>query len=147
MRVLVQRVKKAKVTADYNTIAEIKKGFLLFVGIGKEDEDGDIKYLARKILQLRIFEDKQQKMNLNIQQISGEILSVSQFTLYADTTKGNRPGFDDSAEPSLAEELWMKFNRLLTNGGVPVKQGIFAANMEVELINDGPVTVWLDSER
>ncbi len=147
MRVLIQRVKRAKVTVKNHPDVEIGRGFLLLVGVGKEDKSEDIDYLVRKIINLRIFKDKQGKMNLNLQQISGEALSVSQFTLYADTKKGNRPGFDNSADMNKAREFWLKFNRLLREFGVPLKTGVFAADMEVELINDGPVTIYLDSQQ
>ena len=146
MRILVQRVKKAKVVVDGNTVADTGKGLLLFVGIGKDDRSDDIEYLAGKIQNLRIFGDDQGKMNLNIKQVGGEVLSVSQFTLYADTRKGNRPGFDQSADPEMAMEYWKRINMLLRESGINVKEGIFGENMEVELVNDGPVTIWLDSK-
>ncbi len=106
----------------------------------------DIDYLCKKVSNLRIFEDEHGRMNLNVLQVEGKILSVSQFTLYADTKKGNRPGFDRSANPEMAKEYWEKFNNVLRENGIDVKEGIFAAHMEVELINDGPVTIWLDSK-
>ena len=146
MRILVQRVKKSKVIVKGNTVAETGRGLLLLVGIGKDDTLDDIEYLSRKIQGLRIFGDDQGKMNLNVKQVEGQVLSVSQFTLYADTRKGNRPGFDLSADPHLAAEHWRKFNISLRESGLEVKEGIFGANMEVDLINDGPVTIWLDSK-
>ncbi len=146
MRVLVQKVKKAQVIVDGNAIAETGKGLLLLVGVGKDDTLNDIEHLCRKIQNLRIFEDKMGKMNLDVKQIGGEILSVSQFTLYADTRKGNRPGFERSADPEMAKDLWKRFNTLLHQGGIDVKEGIFGAHMEVQLTNDGPVTIWLDSK-
>ena len=146
MRVLVQRVIQASVVVDGNTVAETGKGMLLLVGVGKDDTLSDIEYLARKIQNLRIFGDDQGKMNLNVKQIGGEILSVSQFTLYADTGKGNRPGFEESADREMALDYWSRFNILLREGGVSVKEGIFGAHMEVDLTNDGPVTIWLDSK-
>ena len=118
----------------------------MLVGIGKDDTLDDIEYLNRKIQNLRIFGDDQGKMNLNVKQIGGEILSVSQFTLFADTGKGNRPGFDLSADREMALDYWSRFNILLREGGVSVKEGIFGAHMEVDLTNDGPVTIWLDSK-
>ncbi len=145
MRILVQRVKKAQVVVDGNTVADTGKGLLLFVGIGKDDRLDDIEYLARKIQNLRIFGDDQGKMNLNVKQVEGQVLSVSQFTLYADTQKGNRPGFDQSADPAMATDYWTRFNMLMRESGIEVQEGLFGANMEVELVNDGPVTIWLDS--
>jgi len=146
MRVLIQRVKNSKVVVDGKTVASIEKGFLALVGIGKEDKPEDIKRLAEKTINLRIFEDEQGKMNLNIKQVKGQVLSVPQFTLYADVHKGNRPGFDLSATPDMAKDYWEKFNNLLTESEVNVQKGVFAAHMEVELVNDGPVTIWLDSK-
>ncbi len=145
MRVLVQRVKRAGVTVSGSEIAGIGKGLLLLVGVGKDDGAEDIKRLSKKVLALRIFEDAQGKMNLDVKQVGAEILSVPQFTLYADTRKGNRPGFDLSAEPKMANEYWKRFDTLLKESGVEVKEGVFGAHMEIELINDGPVTIWLDS--
>ena len=145
MRILVQRVKSARVVAEGRIISGINHGLLLFVGIGREDAEGDMERLSKKIAALRIFEDSQGKMNLDVKQINGKVLSVPQFTLYADTQKGNRPGFDHSADPETAKDYWNRFNNLLRQNGIEVKEGIFGAHMEVELINDGPVTIWLDS--
>jgi len=146
MRVLIQRVKNAHVTVDGREVSSINKGLLLFIGIGRNDSQEDVRYLCKKILNLRIFEDVQGKMNLNVQQVSGQILSVSQFTLYADTRKGNRPGFDRSADPVTARNYCDKFNESLRECGIDVREGIFGADMKVHLVNDGPVTIWLDSE-
>lgn len=143
---LVQRVKSAKVTVEGRDVAEINAGLLLFVGVGRDDSEEDIKRLCQKAINLRIFEDENGKMNLNVKQVNGEVLSVPQFTLYADTQKGNRPGFDFSAEPDKAKDYWNRFNELMRENDVIVEQGIFGAHMEVELINDGPVTIWLDSK-
>jgi len=141
----VQLVKGASVRVDGREVSRIERGLLLFCGFGHDDRMGDIEYMARKILNLRIFPDGSGRMNLNVRDIKGSLLSVSQFTLYADTRKGNRPGFDRSAEPGRARQYWQRFNELLREGGIDVKEGVFGAHMEVELINDGPVTVLLDS--
>jgi len=146
MRLLIQRVKESKVYVAGEKIAQIDKGLLVLVGIRKGDKPVDIERLARKLIGLRIFEDTNGKMNLNIQETKGSLLSVPQFTLYADTKKGNRPGFDLSASPDIAKECWEKFNSFLKDSGLPVEKGIFGSHMEVELINDGPVTILLDSE-
>jgi D-tyrosyl-tRNA(Tyr) deacylase len=134
------------VTVEGEKVAHIDKGLVLFTGIGKEDTPEDMEYICKKVINLRIFNDEQGKMNLNVKQIDGKILSVSQFTLFANTRKGNRPGFDQSAAPEMAKDYWQRFNNLLRENGVEVEEGIFGANMEVELINDGPVTIWLDSK-
>jgi len=146
MRILIQRVKEASVIVEGQIVASIAQGLVLFVGIGKDDGINDIEYLSKKVSNMRIFEDEQGKMNLNIYQVNGRILSVSQFTLYANTKKGNRPGFDQSAEPAMAKEYWEKFNDLLRANGLEVAEGIFGAHMSVKLINDGPVTIWIDSK-
>ena len=127
-------------------IAVTGKGMLLLVGIGQEDTIEDIERLAKKVINLRIFEDENGKMNLNIKQAEGEVLSVSQFTLYADTKRGNRPGFDQAADPETAKDYWGRFNELLRKEGMKVEEGIFGANMQVGLVNDGPVTIMLDSK-
>ncbi|MEE8359436.1 MAG: D-aminoacyl-tRNA deacylase [Candidatus Omnitrophota bacterium] len=146
MRLLIQRVKSAKVTVGGRDIAVIGKGFLLLVGIGKDDNQDDIEAMAKKVSDLRIFEDGEGKMNLNIVQASGAILSVPQFTLYADTRKGNRPGFAASAEPDVAKDMWKGLNKRVRENGIPVSEGEFGAHMKVALTNDGPVTIWLDSK-
>ncbi len=146
MRVLIQRVKQASVKVEGRAVAEIGRGLLVFVGIGREDDLSDIEYLCKKISGLRIFYDDNGKMNLDVKQVGGSILSVSQFTLYADTRKGNRPGFGQSADSEKAYETWNRFNKSLRERGIEVKEGVFAAHMEVDLINDGPVTIWMDSQ-
>ncbi len=146
MRILIQRVKEASVIVGGQEVANIAQGLVLFVGIGKDDGIDDMEYLSKKVANMRIFEDDQGKMNLNIHQASGQILSVSQFTLYANTKKGNRPGFDQAAEPAVAKEYWVKFNDLLRANGIEVSDGIFGAHMNVKMINDGPVTIWIDSK-
>jgi D-tyrosyl-tRNA(Tyr) deacylase len=143
MKIVIQRVKHATVTVEGRSVAEVKQGLLLLVGVGKGDSVEEIGRLAKKVINLRIFEDEQGKMNLDIKQINGEILSIPQFTLYADTRKGNRPGFDLSAEPSMAKEYWERFNDTLRKEGAAVKTGIFGAHMAVELVNNGPVTIIL----
>lgn len=147
MRALIQRVRRATVDVNADTKASIEKGLLIFVGVGKGDNERDLEYLSRKVSNLRIFEDGQGRMNLNILQVRGQILSVSQFTLYADTGKGNRPGFDRSADPGTAKKLWESFNQFLKRQGIDVQQGEFGAHMNVGLVNDGPVTIWLDSQQ
>ncbi len=144
MRVVVQRVKEASVTADGRTTGAIGKGLLLLVGIALGDDREEAERMTRKIAALRIFEDNEGRMNLNVTDAGGDVLSVPQFTLLADTEKGNRPGFDGAAEPGDAEALWMLFNDLLRGQGIKVEQGKFGARMEVALINDGPVTFVVD---
>lgn len=146
MRVLIQRVKHASVTIDGALYSEIQQGYVLLVGITTDDTKEISEKLAKKIAQLRIFEDEDGKMNLDIQQVGGSILSISQFTLYADTKKGNRPGFSRAARPEQANPLYEMFNEQLRTHGLHVKTGVFGADMKVELCNDGPVTIMLDSE-
>ncbi len=146
MRVVIQRVKNASVTVDGNLISEIGQGYLLLVGISVEDNEDIVKQMAKKTLELRINEDENQKMNLSIQDISGEILSVSQFTLYADASHGRRPSFTNAARPERANELYKLFDKYLAESGLIIKEGIFQADMKVSLLNDGPVTIILDSD-
>ena len=146
MRVVLQRVAHASVTVDGEIIGKIQRGFLLLVGVTHDDAMEDMEYLVRKIVQMRIFEDEEGKLNRSIQDIGGEILSVSQFTLYADTKKGNRPSFSKAAPGDVALEMFEQFNGLLRETGVPVETGQFGADMKVELLNDGPVTILLDSK-
>ena len=146
MRVVLQRVAHASVTVDEKVIGKIQRGFLLLVGVTHDDAMEDMEYLVRKIVQMRIFEDEEGKLNRSIQDIGGEILSVSQFTLYADTKKGNRPSFSKAAPGDVAIEMFEQFNGLLRDTGVPVETGQFGADMKVELLNDGPVTILLDSK-
>lgn len=147
MRIVVQRVKEASVSVDGRRIAAIGKGLLLLVGIGKGDTQETVQAMAGKIVRLRVFEDEQGKMNLDVKQASGEILSVSQFTLYGNIKKGNRPGFDDAAEPGTASILWEEFNKAVETENVVVKKGEFKASMMVSLVNDGPVTFFVDSRK
>lgn len=146
MRVVLQRVAHASVTVDGEIIGKIQRGFLLLVGVTHDDAMEDMEYLVRKIVQMRIFEDEEGKLNRSIQDIGGEILSVSQFTLYADTKKGNRPSFSKAAPGDVAVEMFEQFNGLLRDTGIPVETGQFGADMKVELLNDGPVTILLDSK-
>ena len=146
MKVVLQRVAHASVTVDEKVIGKIQRGFLLLVGVTHDDVIEDMEYLVRKIVQMRIFEDEEGKLNRSIQDIGGEILSVSQFTLYADTKKGNRPSFSKAAPGDVALEMFEQFNGLLRETGIPVETGQFGADMKVELLNDGPVTILLDSK-
>lgn len=146
MRVVLQRVAHASVTVEEKVIGKIQRGFLLLVGVTHDDAMEDMDYLVRKIVQMRIFEDEEGKLNRSIQDIGGEILSVSQFTLYADTKKGNRPSFSKAAPGDVALEMFEQFNGLLRDTGIPVETGQFGADMKVELLNDGPVTILLDSK-
>ena len=146
MKVVLQRVAHASVTVDEKVIGKIQRGFLLLVGVTHDDAMEDMEYLVRKIVQMRIFEDEEGKLNRSIQDIGGEILSVSQFTLYADTKKGNRPSFSKAAPGDVALEMFEQFNGLLRETGIPVETGQFGADMKVELLNDGPVTILLDSK-
>ena len=146
MRVLLQRVKQASVEIDGNVNGEIGPGLLLLVGFTENDGDKEIEYLARKVLNARIFSDADDKMNLNLQQVSGSILSISQFTLYAQTRKGNRPSFTRAQNPDIASKNYDKFNEKLRGSGVQVETGIFGADMQVSLVNDGPVTIMYDTD-
>ena len=146
MRVLLQRVKQASVEIDGNVNGEIGQGLLLLVGFTENDGDKEIEYLARKVLNARIFSDADDKMNLNLQQVSGSILSISQFTLYAQTRKGNRPSFTRAQNPDIASKNYDKFNEKLRESGVQVETGIFGAHMQVSLVNDGPVTIMYDTD-
>jgi len=146
MRVVVQRVKKASVKVDNKIVGQIGNGLLLFIGVGPFDKaQGEVKKLASKILNLRIFGDKNDKMNLSLLDIKGEILVIPQFTLFADCSKGNRPYFGEAAKPEIAEPLFKKFIVELKKSGLKVEKGEFGAKMEVELLNDGPVTIILES--
>lgn len=146
MKVILQRVTQASVSIDGHIHAQIANGYLLLVGVGVNDTVKDADYLARKITNLRIFSDDMEKMNGTIQSVNGQILSVSQFTLYADTKKGNRPSFVHAATPQQAKELYDYFNTQLRQNGLNVETGVFGANMQVSLVNDGPVTIIMDTE-
>ncbi|WP_214782695.1 D-aminoacyl-tRNA deacylase [Exiguobacterium sp. S3] len=144
MRILLQRVKEASVTVEEEVVGAINAGYLLLVGVTHEDTEEEVNWLADKVTGLRVFEDDQEKMNLSIQDVSGEILSVSQFTLYGDTMKGRRPAFTKAAKPDMAETLYEKFNERLRANGLIVETGRFGAMMDVALVNDGPVTLMLE---
>ena len=145
MKVVLQRVKHASVTIDGVVHGKINQGYLLLVGITDGDTEAEAKKIADKVVDLRIFEDENGKMNLGIEQVQGDILSISQFTLYADCRKGRRPSFTKAARPEISNPLYEKFNDFLRDRGMRVETGIFGADMKVELLNDGPVTIVLDS--
>ena len=144
MRLLVQRVSKASVKVNNKIIGKINEGFLVLLGITHEDTEKTADYLVKKILNLRIFKEENEKMNLSIRDIEGELLIISQFTLYADTKEGNRPSFIDAAKPDYADNLYEYFVKKCKEEGIYVQTGEFGADMKVELINDGPVTVMLE---
>ena len=146
MRAVIQRVSQAKVVVDDNTVGQIGKGFMILLGVHEQDTQADVDYLVGKISKLRVFEDAQQKMNRSIMDVGGEILSISQFTLFADTKKGNRPSFVQAAKPDTAIPLYEAFNEGLRQAGIPVETGIFGADMKCHLVNDGPVTIIIDSQ-
>jgi D-tyrosyl-tRNA(Tyr) deacylase len=147
MRVVLQRSKQAKVKVDGSVVGEISKGFVLLVGVTHEDTEEDAAYLAEKIVHLRVFEDENEKMNHSLKDVSGEILSVSQFTLYGDTRKGRRPNFMNAAKPDHALTIYNRFNDLLREQGIHVETGKFGAMMDVSLLNDGPVTLIIESKK
>ena len=144
MRALLQRVSRANVKIDGQTISEIGKGLLILLGVGHQDGEEQVRFLAEKVANLRIFEDEQGKTNLSIQDVKGEVIVVSQFTLYADSRKGRRPSFTGAALPEIAEPLVNQFVELLRGHGIPTQTGQFGAHMLVEIHNDGPVTIWLE---
>lgn len=146
MKVVLQRVKKASVSIDNQIHGVIDKGYLLLVGVSDADGDEQIDYLVHKISKLRIFEDDAGKLNLDIHAVNGAILSVSQFTLYANTKKGNRPSFTDAGQPTHAKQIYERFNDRLRQAGLIVQTGIFGADMQVRLQNDGPVTIIFDTD-
>lgn len=146
MRVVIQRVSEASVTVEGKTISSIGRGLLILVGIESIDNESDIEWLSGKIAGMRIFADAEEKMNLSVGDMAGEILVISQFTLHASTKKGNRPSFLKAASPDIAEPLYRQFCEALESKiGKPVGRGIFGADMKVALINDGPVTILIDS--
>lgn len=146
MRVVLQRVKEASVTVNQEVIGQIKQGFLLLVGVTHEDTIDQVNWLADKIAGLRVFEDEEERMSRSLQDVDGQILSVSQFTLYGDVKKGRRPAFTEAAKPDVANELYEAFNERLRAQGLTVETGQFGAMMDIALINDGPVTLILEKE-
>ena len=147
MRAVVQRVSSASVSVDAKIVGEIQDGFLILLGIGHEDTEEDIDYLVGKISQLRVFADSEGKMNLDIKSIGGNCLVISQFTLYANTKKGNRPSFIEAAAPDIANQMYEEFcSQLSIEIGKEVEKGIFGADMKVSLVNDGPVTILYDTK-
>lgn len=146
MRTVIQRVSEASVTIDGSVHGAIGRGYMILVGIADSDDEAAINKMADKIARLRIFEDENGKMNLNLEQVSGAILSISQFTLYADCHKGNRPSFSKAGRPDHAKKMYLYFNDVMRRYGFDVQEGIFGADMKVRLLNDGPVTIVLDSD-
>jgi D-tyrosyl-tRNA(Tyr) deacylase len=147
MRAVVQRVSRASVRVDGEIVGAIERGLLVLLGVGQEDGEIDAEYLAEKVAGLRIFEDESEKMNRSVQDVGGAVLAVSQFTLYGDVRKGKRPSFDAAARPERAKELYEHFAGRIRGKGIRCETGIFQAMMQVELVNDGPVTILLDSEK
>ncbi|WP_110927056.1 D-aminoacyl-tRNA deacylase [Bacillus massiliglaciei] len=147
MRVVLQRSKAAQVTVNGETVGAIDRGLVLLVGITHGDTEADAVYLADKVVNLRIYEDEQEKMNHSLLDVGGSILSVSQFTLYGDCRKGRRPNFMEAARPEEANVLYERFNEILRERGVQVETGVFGAMMDVQLTNDGPVTLILESKK
>lgn len=144
MRLVIQRVKNAQVDVEGKTVGKIEKGFLVLLGVKHEDTKQEADYLVKKLCNLRVFEDENEKMNLGIKDIGGELLIVSQFTLYADCSQGNRPSFINAARPEVAEPLYEYFCNECEKNGIHVEKGIFGADMKVSLLNDGPVTIVIE---
>lgn len=147
MRAVLTRVKSASVTIDNQVVGKIGKGFLILLGVGPEDDENKCRYLAEKALGLRIFEDENGKMNLGLESVAGQVLVVSQFTLYGNCRKGRRPSFTEAAPPALGEKLYEQFLSECTRLGYPPQHGRFGADMQVESVNDGPVTLILDTDQ
>ena len=146
MKLVIQRVKRASVEVENKIVGKIGQGFLVLLGVGPNDTEEIADSLVQKLIKLRVFEDRNGKMNLNIKDINGELLIVSQFTLYADCTSGNRPSFTNAAKPDFANNLYEYFVKKCKEENIKVEHGIFGADMQVELLNDGPVTILLDKE-
>ena len=147
MRAVVQRVKEASVNVEGELVGKIKAGLLVLLGVGDEDDNKDLEYLVDKVVGLRIFEDENDKMNLSIIDVAGELLVVSQFTLYGDARKGKRPSFSSSASPDIGMKYYEEFINRTKDLGIKTETGVFGAHMDVNLINNGPVTILLDSKR
>lgn len=146
MRVVIQRVKEAEVKVENKVIGKIQKGFLVLLGITENDNEKEVEYLVKKVTNLRVFEDENDKMNLSIKEVKGDLLIVSQFTLYADCKKGNRPSFIKAARPNIAKPLYELFMQKCKEENLKVEHGEFGAHMEVSLINDGPVTIEINTD-
>lgn len=144
MKLVIQRVKRASVEVNKEIVGKIQQGFLVLLGVGPEDTKENADFLVQKLIKLRVFEDENGKMNLSLKDIDGELLIVSQFTLYADCTGGNRPSFTNAAKPDKANELYEYFIQECKKEDIKVEHGIFGADMKVELLNDGPVTILLE---
>lgn len=147
MRVVVQRVTSSKVIVENKIVGSINKGFNLLIGISKEDTIEDLIYVRDKVLNLRVFEDDNNKLNLSLLDVKGEILAISQFTLYGDCRKGRRPNFMNAMAGEEANSLYEEFLRILRETGLKVEKGVFGANMQVDIVNDGPVTILIDSKK
>ncbi len=148
MRAVVQRVKRAQVRVEDSITGKIERGILILLGVGEDDENKDLEYIADKIINLRIFEDNDDKMNLSVLDVGGEALVVSQFTLYGDCRKGNRPSYSKAARPQKAQDFYNRFIEYVSNKySINVESGVFQASMEVDFINDGPVTLMIDSKK
>lgn len=147
MRAVVQRVLRGRVVVEGETVGEIGPGFVVLLGVSRDDTEADADYLADKVAGLRVFEDEQGRMNRPLQDVGGAVLAVSQFTLYGDVRRGRRPGFDRAARPEHAEPLYQRFVEQLRARGISVATGRFQTHMQVELVNDGPVTILVDSEK
>ena len=147
MRIVVQRVSNAAVSVDSRAVAQINKGLLVYLSVTHDDTEKDAQFIAEKIVNLRIFPDEQDKMNLNVTDVGGDVLLVSNFTLHGDCRKGKRPGFDKAANPELAEQLYKKVIELIQQKGVKIQQGRFGEHMDIASTNDGPVTFILDSTK
>jgi D-aminoacyl-tRNA deacylase len=147
VRAVVQRVSQAQVSVENTVVGSIEQGLLVLLGVARGDTNSDLEYMANKVAGLRVFEDHEAKMNLDVKEIGGSVLIVSQFTLLGDVRRGKRPSFTDAASPEDADQLYQQFCRQLELLGIPVQRGVFQADMKVSLTNDGPVTILLDSRK